>query len=175
MKELSTIFLLFCAYMLAFPAFSLSKSELVGTWTWSSIGCRDSNLSTSSHRPIADNNQNPDLVSEATFVFNSNGSASMNSVQGGDSINLGGTFEIVSNGNVVNMIPTGKDRSDESAKFKLNVVNDGTRLAVVRCPSDYEREKKIPDMDQGEIDQKIEVLRNTCGENRCFVYLIGKV
>ena len=175
MKNLSVIFLLFFAYMLAFPAFSLSKSELVGTWVWSSIGCRDSNLSTSSHRPIADNNQNPGLISEATFVFNSNDSAELDFVQAGDSVNLEGTFEIVSNGDVVNMIPTGKDRSDESAKFKLNVVNNDTRLAVVRCMSDYEREKKIPDMDQDEIDKKMEVLRNTCGENRCFVYLIGKV
>ena len=171
MKKLGPIFLLLCSCLVSVPAFSLSKKKLVGTWVWSSIGCRDTDLSTSSHQPIADNNQNPDLISEATFVFNSNDSASMDFVQDGEQVSLSGTYEIVSNGDVVNLIP----RDAPNVKFKLNVVNNNTRLAVVNCQADYEKEREVPDVDQGEIDEKIRTLRRICGNNRCFVYLIGKV
>ena len=170
---MSSVFFLFIIFTVSFPAFSISKAEVVGTWRWSSAGCRDANLSMSSHRPIPDTSQNPDFISEATFVFNQDDSASMDFKQAGESQRYDGTFRI-DDGNKVILVGS---TEGETFDWPLMVVNNNSRLAVVRCESDLQQEKEnTPNINQAEMDEKIKTLRKICGgQNKCFVYLIGKI
>ena len=67
-------FLFILSMFLSLPAFS----DVVGTWIYSGSGCRDNSLDPSSHRSKAPGYENP--VSEATFIFKSNGKASMDAI-----------------------------------------------------------------------------------------------
>ena len=66
--------LLFSCFLLSHSAFA----DVVGTWIYSGSGCRSESLNPESHRSKAPNSENP--VSEATFTFKSNGTASMNAI-----------------------------------------------------------------------------------------------
>ena len=67
-------FLWLVMMFLSFPAFS----NVVGTWIYSGSGCRDEALDYRTHRSKAPGNDNP--VIEATFVFKSDGTASMEAI-----------------------------------------------------------------------------------------------
>ena len=71
MKFLFIIFLIF----MSLPAFSDTASDVVGKWIYSGSVCRNESLDYRTHRSKAPSGENS--VTEATFIFKSDGSASM--------------------------------------------------------------------------------------------------
>ena len=67
-------FLLFFCFLLSSSAFA----DVVGTWIYSGSGCRSESLDPESHRSKAPDVDNP--VSEATFIFNRDGTAGMDAI-----------------------------------------------------------------------------------------------
>ena len=71
----------------SFPAFS----DVVGTWIYSGSGCRAESLDYRTHRSKAPGNDNP--VISATFIFNADGTASMDAIfEDGDTGQEVGTY-----------------------------------------------------------------------------------
>ena len=157
------------AVLISLPAFSVTKDELVGTWEWSGAGCRDTDLSESSHVPQS-TSVTPDSIDNATFVFNNDDTATMNFSQSGEPHNFNGQFAI--NGDTVTMYTTQEER--DAGGFQLTY--SGGWLMVVRCKSHYEQViREENQQNNPDIQRSIDAIENTCGSNSCFVYMVGKV
>ena len=150
------------AGLISLPAFSITQDELVGTWEWSGAGCRDTNLSESSHvhKPVS---TTPSNIDWATFVFNSDGSAELTFSQDDQDQAMNGQFEIIDNGQKVEL-----READSGAPFSLQSL--GEWLVVAEC-REYAPQTADEDMLQ-DLQNKVEEI---CGSNKCFVYMVGKV
>ena len=85
-------FLLFSCFLLSHSAFA----DVVGTWIYSGSGCRNESLDPESHRSKAPDNENP--VSEATFTFKNDGTASMDAIfEDGEKSREVGTYSLRGN------------------------------------------------------------------------------
>ena len=106
------------AGVLPLMLFAQSRSDVVGTWTWSGNGCRDRSLSDSSHVSKSPSAGSLD-IDVAILNFRSNGTATMRATMNGQEMNNRGTWQL--NGDTIEIVDSD---SGESAEFPLKLKGD---------------------------------------------------